>query len=430
MNNKKKVLIITYYWPPAGGSGVQRWVKMAKYFSQQNWEPIVLCPKNPEYPILDESFLKEVKDIPVLQTKIWEPSRFLKKMGAKSAANLSGGFVAEKKSWKNDWAVFLRGNFFIPDARKFWIKPSVNFLKKYLRNHTVDAIISSGPPHSCHLIALPIAQYFKIPWIADFRDPWTNIDFYKDLHLTSWADKKHHELEKKVVQNADCVLVVGSTMKTEMEDIGAKKTIVVANGFDYDYNNLDLELDKKFTITHVGTTGKNRNPRVLWQALQKIIAQNKNFAEDCLVQLVGLTDDLVKKDIQNFQLQNNVVISDLVPHSKAIQIQKNSIINLLIINQTPNAKGILTGKFFEYLSVQRPILAIGPNDGDVAAILKESYAGQIVNFEDVEAMTNILLKWYNDFKNGSLQQNKIDIAPYSRENLSKKVIHELNLLCK
>jgi glycosyltransferase involved in cell wall biosynthesis len=219
-------------------------------------------------------------------------------------------------------------------------------------------------------------------------------------------------------------------MKTEMEEIGAKKTIVVANGFDYDYNNLDLELDKKFTITHVGTTGKNRNPRVLWQALQKIIAQNKNFAEDCLVQLVGLTDDLVKKDIQNFQLQNNVVISDLVPHSKAIQIQKNSIINLLIINQTPNAKGILTGKFFEYLSVQRPILAIGPNDGDVAAILQESNAGEIVNFEDVEAMTNILLKWYNDFKNGSLQQNKIDIAPYSRENLSKKVIHELNLLCK
>jgi glycosyltransferase involved in cell wall biosynthesis len=430
MINKKKVLIITYYWPPAGGSGVQRWVKMAKYFSEQNWEPIVLCPKNPEYPILDNSFLDEVKDIQVLKTKIWEPSRFLKKLGAKSAANLSGGFITEKKSWKNDWAVFMRGNFFIPDARKFWIKPSVNFLKKYLSNHTIDAIISSGPPHSCHLIAFPIAQKFNIPWVADFRDPWTNIDFYKDLHLTTWADKKHHELEKKVVQNADCVLVVGSTMKTEMDEIGAKKTIIVTNGFDYDYNNLDLELDVKFTITHVGTTGKNRNPRVLWLALQKIIAQNKNFAEDCLVQLVGLTDDSVKTDIQNFQLQNNVVISDLVPHKKAIQIQKNSIINLLIINQTTNASGILTGKFFEYLSAQRPILAIGPTDGDVATILKESKAGEIVSFEDVDTLISILLKFYTDFKNGTLHQNNIDITAYSRKNLSKKVIDELNSLCK
>ena len=430
MNSKKKVLIITYYWPPAGGSGVQRWVKMAKYFAQQNWEPIVLCPKNPEYPIVDDSFVAEVKDIKVIQTKIWEPSRFLKKMGAKSAANLSGGFVSEKKSWKNDWAVFLRGNFFIPDARKFWIKPSVNFLKKYLRDCPVDAIISSGPPHSCHLIALPIAKYFKIPWIADFRDPWTNIDFYKDLKLTSWADKKHHELERKVVQSADCVLVVGSTMKTEMDEIGAKKTVVIANGFDYSYNNLVVNLDKKFTITHVGTTGKNRNPKVLWKALQKLINKDKNFANDCLIQLVGLTDDEVKQDILKFDLLNNVVLSDIVSHAKAIQIQKNSIVNLLIINQTANAKGILTGKFFEYLSVERPILAIGPTDGDVAAILNESKTGKIIDFEDVDGMVNILTKWYTDFKSGSLQQNKMDISRYSRENLSKDVIQELNLLCK
>lgn len=430
MNNKKKVLIISYYWPPAGGSGVQRWVKMSKYFSEQNWEPIILCPKNPEYPILDTSFIEEVKDIKVIQTKIWEPSRFLKKIGAKSAANLSSGFVTEKRSWKNDWAIFLRGNFFIPDARKFWIKPSVSFLKRYLHQNPVDAIISSGPPHSCHLIALPISKYFNIPWIADFRDPWTNIDFYTDLKLTKWADKKHHKLEKEVVTNADCVLVVGNTMKDEMLELNAKKVLVVANGFDYNYENENFEIDNKFTITHVGTTGKNRNPLVLWKALQKAIEINPNLSDDLEVKLVGLTDDSVKSEVFKFGLNNIVKFLDIVPHSEAIALQKRSIINLLIINQTPNAKGILTGKFFEYLSVSRPILAIGPTDGDVAQILNESKAGEIFDFEDENKLTTSLLKWYVDFKNGKLIATDIDVTPYSRKKLSEKVIDELNLLTK
>ena len=203
--SRKKVLIITYYWPPSGGAGVQRWLKFVKYLPKFGWEPIVFTVQNGEYPVIDNSLVNDVSsNLQVIKSPIWEPYSVYKKLtGRKKEETINSGFLveSEKSKFIENIGKWIRGNFFIPDARKFWIKPSVKTLSNFLIKHPVDIIISSGPPHSSHLIAKKLKSKFNIPWVSDFRDPWTNIDYYKELKLTKWADQKHKVLEKDVLKN-------------------------------------------------------------------------------------------------------------------------------------------------------------------------------------------------------------------------------------
>ena len=239
----KKVLIITYYWPPSGGAGVQRWLKFVKYMRQFGWEPVVYTAENPEIPVVDTSLEKEIPEgITVLKIPIWEPYSIYKKfIGRKKEDKINASFLSETKKagLTEKISVWIRGNFFIPDARRFWIKPSIKFLETYLSENKIDYVISSGPPHSMHLIALGLKRKFPLlKWLADFRDPWTNIDFYEKLMLTPMADKKHHRLELSVIKSADCVLSIGSSMSEEFKEmykasggINFSKFKVITNGF-------------------------------------------------------------------------------------------------------------------------------------------------------------------------------------------------------
>ena len=243
----KKVLIITYYWPPSGGPGVQRWLKFAKYLPEFGYEPIIYTPQNPEAPAIDESLLKDIPEgIEVLKQPIWEPYNWYRQFLGQKDKKIGSGFVSEKKEpgILHKISVWVRGNFFIPDARRFWIKPSVKYLTKYLKENSVDAVISTGPPHSMHLIGLGLKKQLDINWIADFRDPWTNIDFYQELMLSSWADKKHHDLEKEVLTRADKVVTIGYTMSQEMKYLGARAMQGKAYlpGSDEDKQNLSSEV--------------------------------------------------------------------------------------------------------------------------------------------------------------------------------------------
>ena len=216
---KKKVLIVTYYWPPSGGAGVQRWLKFVKYLRDFGWEPIVYTPENPEYPSEDYSLYKDIPEgVEVIKTPIWEPYNIYRNLFGKKGQKINAGFISEtkKSGWKERLSIWIRGNFLIPDPRLFWVKPSIKYLKEYLEHNPVEAIVTTGPPHSMHMIGLGLKKLHPdVPWIADFRDPWTNIDFYKELNLTYLADKRHHQLEKQVIQSADCVVVVSNDMVDE-----------------------------------------------------------------------------------------------------------------------------------------------------------------------------------------------------------------------
>ncbi|HEY5507494.1 MAG TPA: glycosyltransferase family 4 protein [Paludibacter sp.] len=419
----KKVLIITYYWIPSGGAGVQRWVKFAKYLRQFGWEPIIYTPQNPEYPSIDHSFEKDIPaDITVLKTPIWEPYNVYRNLTGKKNQAINAGFISEnkKQGWKDKLSIWIRGNFLIPDPRRFWIKPSVGFLSDYLKENPVDAIITTGPPHSMHLIGMGLKNNFpSLPWVADFRDPWTNIDFYKDLNLTWLADKIHHKLEREVLQKADTVLVVSSGMEEEFAPMKPKKLQVITNGYDEsDVQVGTLALDAKFSISHIGTLNAARNPRIVWKVLSEICVENSAFKKDLQIQLVGKVDFSVLEDIQTYRLQEQLLKIDYLSHSEAIAKQNTSQVLLLLINQSGNAKGILTGKFFEYMAAKRPILAVGPTDGDAAVVLNETGAGVMVDFADEQATKTAILNYYNQYKKGTLSVQSESVERFSRRSLT------------
>ena len=425
----KKVLIITYYWPPSGGAGVQRWLKFVKYLREFGWEPIIYTPENAEMPSLDNSLIKDVPEgVEVLKTPIWEPYDAYKKLvGQKKEEKINAGFLSENKKPKRTekLAVWIRGNFFIPDARKFWIKPSVEYLKNYLKDNPVDVIISTGPPHSMHLIAKEIKRSLEIKWVADFRDPWTNIDFYKDLMLSSTADKKHKRLEKEVLQEADVVLSVGATLGKELTELGATRSEVITNGYDLEENVESVPLDEKFSIAHIGTMTKSRNPIVLWNVLSSLVNQNEKFKERLEIKLVGKVDISVMDSIEKHGLSNYVRKIDYLPHDEVILEQRKSHLLLLVVNNTPNAKGILTGKFFEYMSSGRPTLCIGPKDGDVAEIIKETQVGEVFeNSENEKLGSYILESFAGEIENDS----NPSIEKYSRRELTKNLASILDSL--
>jgi len=429
----KKVLIITYYWIPSGGAGVQRWVKFTKYLRDFGWEPIIYTPENPEFPSIDHSFEKDIpSDIQIIKTPIWEPYNIYRNLTGKKNEAINAGFISEnkKQGWMDKLSIWIRGNFLIPDPRRFWIRPSVRYLTEYLQANPVDAVITTGPPHSMHLIGLGLKKNFPtLPWIADFRDPWTNIDFYKELNLTLIADKVHHRLEKKVVQTADCVLVVSKGMKEEFELLKPKQLEVITNGYDeLDVQKFQIELDNKFSISHIGTLNVARNPKIIWKVLRDICIENQEFKNDLQIQLIGKIDFSVLEDIQRFNLKNQLLKIDYLSHSDAITKQNASQVLLLLINQSDNAKSILTGKFFEYLAAKRPILAVGPTVGDVAQVLFETSAGRIVDFSDEKATKSAIMDLYNQFKTNSLNVQSYSVDRFSRRNLTKDLANLLDSL--
>ena len=421
-----KVLIITYYWPPAGGSGVQRWLKFVKYFRDFNIEPVVYTVENPKYPILDESLKKEIPNgIEVLKQPIFEPNNILSFFGKKKTE--SAGFLNPNPSFLGKILQYIRANYFIPDARKFWIKPSVKFLKKYISKNKVDAIITTGPPHSMHLIGLKLKQQLDVKWIADFRDPWTEIDYFHQLPLSKKAINKHHFLEQEVLLNADKVLVVGNTMNKNYAKF-SNNVVTITNGFDGEILADKTKLDTKFTITHIGLMNADRNPKMLWEVVTEIISENEDFAKDFKLKLIGKVDASVLEEISTNKLEDNVELVAYVSHNKVIEYQKKSQVLLLLLNNVPSAKGIITGKIFEYLMVNRPILAIAPKDGDLAEILNTTNAGNVVDFEDRVTFKNIILELYSKYKQGNLSVNSKNIEQFHRKELTKKVAEILNEL--
>lgn len=423
----RKVLIITYYWPPSGGAGVQRWLKFSKYLREYGWEPVIYTPENPEAPAVDHSLENDIPEgITVIKLPIFEPySAYKRFVGMKPGDKVNAGFLQEKEKpgRAEGFAVWLRGNFFIPDARRFWINPSIKYLTKYLKDNPVDAIVSTGPPHSMHLIALHLNKLFNIPWLADFRDPWTGIDFYHQLKLTSFANKLHHKLEKKVLSTATEVTVISRDMMNEFNGIFERGYKLVTNGYDEeDISPLPQnQLDNEFTISHIGSLNPARNPLILWKVLAEMGKNNPLFANALRIKLVGKVDIGVMKSIEDFGLTEYLTRIEYMPHRDVMhEIQKSQVL-LLLINNTPNAKGILTGKIFEYLGSGRPILNIGPEDGDAAAMLTNADAGQTAGYQNEEAMQRILNDYFIKFSEQRLESNTGNRLKYSRNELTKQI---------
>lgn len=370
----KRVLIITYYWPPNGGAGVYRWLKLSKLLPEHGWQPIIYTPENPEVVADDPGLLKDVRaDIEVIKRPITEPFNLYKRFtGRSTKEKVQVGFLSEKKQggWKEDLALWVRSNFFIPDARVWWVRPSVKFLKDWLRENPVDAVVSTGPPHSMHLIALGLKRALGVKWVADFRDPWTDIDFYAQLKLTRWADARHKRLEGEVLRGADRVVTVSWHWAQDLQKLGAGDVAVITNGYDPD----DLPpagepVDEDYSLVHIGSLSPTRNAPELWAALKRLCDEDPAFAAKFRLRFVGPVDHTIAESVESAGLGAHLERAGRVPHAEAMRHMQRARVLLLLVNDTPNLMGILPGKLFEYLGTGRPVLGVGPLAGDVARVL-------------------------------------------------------------
>ncbi|MFK8038651.1 MAG: glycosyl transferase family 1 [Crocinitomicaceae bacterium] len=424
--SNKKILIISYYWPPSGGAGVQRWLKISKYLAENNM-CFVYTPENPDFSLTDHSLLEKVNPkIKVIKRKIFEPyflyRALLKKkdratVNQPSSVDKGGGIIKKMGKW-------ARGNIFIPDPRKFWIKPSARYLKKVIEKQNINVVITTGPPHSMHLIGYRLKKHFKnrINWIADFRDPWTTIDFYDMLQIGKRADNKNKKLEKQVITACNTLVSVSKSWGKVYEELGAKNVKIITNGFDSDDYHQTRELNKtdKFIITHLGSINADRNPLAMWQAIKELNEENEAFKKVFSVRLIGTVHQSVFDSIKKLELTSSVEFIENQPHKMALELLTNSHISLLLLNNVKNIDGIIPGKLFEYIGVGNPIFAIGKKEGDTGVIINENKLGNIADFDDINFIKATLLSFYKRFRDNSLKGvPKEELNKFSIKSISK-----------
>ena len=418
----KKVLIITYYWPPAGGPGVQRWLKFVKYLRDFNIEPVVYIPENPNYPIVDETFNNEIpKEISIYTHRIFEPYALASMFSKKKTKRISAGIIGTGKvSFLEKTMLWVRGNLFIPDARMFWVRPSVKFLANVIAKEDIQTIITTGPPHSVHLIGHQLKEKFKLKWVADFRDPWTSIGYHKKLKLTKGSQKKHKALEHLVLNNADKIVVTSSVTRNEFRALTKKPIEVITNGYDLDLEE-KVQLDTKFTISHIGSLLSGRNPSNLWKVLAELIQENKDFKNAFELQLIGVVSADIMDSLSKYDLASFVRHIGYISHAEAVNYQRKSQVLLLVEIDSTVAKGIIPGKLFEYMAAKRPILGIGPKDWEVRDIIAETKTGTTFDHELHSHLKTVLLDWFAKYQQDKLTIEATGIEKYSRRELTGKL---------
>ena len=437
----KRVLIITYYWPPTGGSGVQRWVKFAKYLPSEGWQPVIYTPENPEQLAVDHSLEKEIpSEAEIIRTHITEPyglyKKFLRRSGHSREAVEVNPVNAQNKSLAQKAAMWVRGNLFRPDPRCMWIGPSVRFLKKYLEEHPVDLIVSTGPPQSMHLIGRRLAKETGLPWIADFRDPWTKIFYFKHLSMTRATERWHHRMEKKVLDDAAAVVAVSPLVQQEFQLMTQTPVELITNGYDEcDFpHGKDKEAeggaDKDFIITHTGLFAADGNPTVLWDVLAEKCANDGEFRRHLRIKLVGKTDTQIISSIEESGLKDNLIDMGYQPHSVAVEEQRSASLLMLPLRKEPEYKAVLPGKLFEYLASWRPVLGIGQIDGAMSMILNTTKTGVVLDWNDRKSVGRFIeLCWKNHLE-GRLTVEDADLSQFTRRNLTRRMAELFDRLTK
>ncbi len=428
----KKVLVITYNWPPCGGIGVLRCLKFVKYLKEFGWEPIVYIPDGAEYPYLDDSNIKDIpKDITIIKGKIFELFRAFKFITGRKNANLNNiVHVRDRHSLFDKISIFIRGNFFIPDARALWIKPSVKLLSKYLKEHPIDAIFTNGPPHTNTAIGTKLSAITGIPYLADFQDPWTQVDYYKLFKITSWADKIHKRREQETFMQAKKITIASPSWKADIESIGAKNVDVLYYGYDEDdFANIKAKPDIFFTLCHSGLLGFDRNPQNLFEVISELNVEIPTFKSHFRLKLLGQIDFEVTHLIEKYNLSSQVILLGTVLRNISLQEICNAWALLLPLNKAANAKGRMPGKLYEYLRSYRPIISLGPNDSDVAELIREYKVGKNFLYNETGGLKSYIKSFYENYflvSNFKSINPVNDIGVFSNRVQTKKLASYLN----
>jgi len=422
----KKVLIITYYWPPYSGSGVQRWLKFAKYLPEFGYEPHIYTPENPHFNVRDEKLEEDIHPaVKVVKQSIWEPYGLADLFMGKKQSN-KGLISGKDKGFKSKVLNKIRANFFIPDPRRFWVKPSVKFLKNYIQQEGISHIITTGPPHSMHLIGLGLKNWNNdLKWVADIRDPWSSFDFLQDYGASKSSLEKHRTLESNVLDAADIVLATSYQMKDKLVEFDHHKFHCITNGFDEeDFKQYkDESHTDKIRIYHAGLINQLRNPISLWQGLARLCTENSIINAKLQIHLAGTVDDRIINDISIFpQLADKLIVESYKSHADVIKDYGKANILLLLVNNSDNASANIPGKLFEYLAVEKRILLVSEPGTDAERIVLQNADSFIMkygelNASQLNALSEFLLRSKEDKGNESDSALK-----YERKSLTKELV--------
>lgn len=426
----KKVLIISYYWPPAGGISVLRSLKIAKYLTKNGWKPIVLTVGNPQYPILEEGNFKHIpEEVEILKSNAFQPFSIYKKLTRRKKNDTLANVLNandKKTGLLHKLAVWIRANFFIPDARSSWIKPALKTANQYIKDHQVDAIFSDGPPHTNTLIACYLSEQHGLPWLMDWQDPWTEVDYFDLFPMSETARKKHLELEKRCINQSAAMTIVSPTWKKDVERLGAKNVEVVYWGYDEDdFKGLSKNTSDYFMISHVGLLGEDRVSESFFEALAELCTDHPSFKTCLKVVLIGTITNTVNELIKKHSLEEVFELKPQVEREQALQTVLDSDINLLLLNIAKNARGRIPGKLFEYIYANNSILNLGPLDCDVDLLLSDLAIGQTCTYQDKEGIKEFLISEYN---NKNMTKPERDISKYSIQHYTKEISGILNKL--
>ncbi|MBZ0204081.1 MAG: glycosyltransferase family 4 protein [Ignavibacteria bacterium] len=436
----KKVLIISYYFPPSGGPGVQRVLKFVKYLPQFGWQPVVLTVEDGEFPARDESLLKEIPEsVHVYRTKIFEPYNVYKKisgMDSKTSVDVENiPKEGEKVGMKAKFTNFVRSNFFIPDARIGWKRYAVKAGLDIIKKENISILYSSSPPYTCSLIARDLKRKTGLKWIAGFRDPWTGfLNTPKRKGIARNIDLKY---ESSVYNEADMIDTAWVGIKDDIlsktPHIGAEKIVPIPNGFDEeDFEGMKAGVKKseKFTITYTGSMYGVRNPEVLLKALDELNAEKKISPNDLIINFVGRFSGEIKEMFERSVFKDSINHVSYVTHNESIAYLLNSDALLLVIDDTKDVSRIIPGKVYEYLGAHKPIICIGQKGSDVENILTETGAGKVCAHSDMNCIKSLIMEYFSAYKSGTavkgFDPSKID--QYSRRNQAGRLAELFNKL--
>ncbi len=429
----KRVLIITYYWVPAGGVAVQRFLKFAKYLRGYGWEPVILTVENGSYPYTDESLQAQVPDgIEVYRTKTFEPFEIYNLLrGQKGKTVPLAVATASNPSLFQRISAYIRANFFLPDARRGWKPYAVKQAAGLIASGKIDAMITTGPPHSTHLIGQELKRRYGLPWLADFRDPWTEIFNNQYLPFTKASIAKDKAYEASVLRDCDVATVIGEGMKTVFPAAYTGKMQVITNGYDEeDYTTGLLPERDKFRLRYVGNLFSNQNIPALWAAIAELRAEDAEFRSDFELEVTGKADAAVSEGIAMAGITDCTVFKSFVPHSEAIRRMQTASLLLSVIPQVENNKLIITGKIFEYIGAGRPVLLVGPADCDAALIVSAAQAGAIHDYTEKDKMKTTLRSAYTAWRQADTGTPASGKEQYSRRSLTGRLAGVLDSLAR
>lgn len=434
--NSKTVLIVTYYWPPAGGIAVQRITKFCKYLTEFGWTPVILTVSNGNYESVDESLLDDIRHIEhVHRAASFEPHNFYRFIGAyfgaRKTINAGKSRKLPKRSKFTVFSEYIRLNLFIPDTRVGWLFNAYRCGKKIIQQHNPDLILSTAPPYTSHLVAMKLHKYSHIPWVADFRDPWVESTLYNTVKRLGIVKTINRNLERKVLLNATALTFTGPKLRDHYKDSSnydfSSKANVITNGYDpQDVPQLAIDTPDKFYITYFGSLYTRRYHPVVFETLSRLLKNNSSLANNICLRFIGNVDIEIKNTLSELFPEQNLEFHNYIPYKDAVKLLYSPQLLLLTVDQVPFNDNITLGKIFDYLPTGNPILGIAPLNGDTAYIINTTNSGKVIDYDDSRSITAYVLENYEAWKTGNLKHATNNLIKYQRKYLTAQLAELLD----